>query len=54
MLVQLKAVTARKMTAPLVGAEEHLSDAASEATETSSGGSIEVCPAIELVESVVV
>ena len=47
-------MTARKMIAPLVEVEEHVSYAASEANETSSGGSIEACPAIELVESVAV
>ena len=50
--VQRKA--ARKLIAPLVEAEEHVPDAASEATEKSSGGSIEVCPAFELAESVAV
>ena len=52
MLVQLKAVTAQKMIAPHAEAEEHVLDAASEATGLSSGGSIEVCLAIELVKSV--
>ena len=53
-LVRRKAVTALKMTAPLVEAEEHLLDAASEATGMSSSGSIEMCPAFELVGPVVV
>ena len=50
-VVQQKAVTARMMTAPLAGVEGLISEEASEATEISSDGSIEACPAIELVES---
>ena len=47
-------MTARKLIAPRVEAEEHVPDAASEATGMSSGGSIEACPAFGLVESVAV
>ena len=49
-LEQRKAVTALKLIAPLVEAEEYEPDAASEATGMSSGGSTEVCPAFELIE----
>ena len=50
-LVQRKAVTALKLIAPLVEAEEYEPDAASEATGMSSGESVEMCPASEAVGS---
>ena len=46
-VVQRRAVTALKLIAPLVEAEECEPDAASEATGMSSGGSTEACPASE-------
>ena len=49
-LVQRKAVTALKLIAPPVEVVEHEPDAASVATEKSSGGSIEACPAFVPVE----
>ena len=47
-LVQRKAVTALKLIAPLVEAEEYEPDAASEATGKSSGESTEASEAIGL------
>ena len=44
-------LTALKLIARPVKAEEYEPDAASEATRTSSGRSMEVCPAFELIES---
>ena len=43
--VQQRAVTAQKLIVPPVKVVEYEPDAASVATEKSSGGSIEACPA---------
>ena len=53
-LVRRRAVTALKLIAPLAKAVEYEPDTASEANGTSSGGSNEVCPAFELIESAAV